>query len=441
MFKISSKLPHSIQQVIFYKNNVKKFQFDVKIGVRFVSSNTQYFINREHEKSAHNYHPIPVVLSRGAGANVWDIDGKQYLDFLSAYSAVNQGHCHPRIISALKQQSEILTLSSRAFHNNLFGVYAEYITSLLGYDKVLPMNTGVEACESAVKLARKWAYEVKGVPQNQAKVVFARKNFWGRSLAAISSSTDPLSFSNFGPYMPGFELIDFNNLEQLEKAISDPNTAAFMVEPIQGEAGIVIPHENYLSEVRRLCTQYKVLWISDEVQTGLCRTGKMLATHHSVNARPDLVCLGKALSGGTMPVSAVLADDEVMMTLQPGQHGSTYGGNPLACAVAIESLKVLVEEDLAANSARQGHKLLQGLRNIGHPIISEVRGKGLLMAVEIDTSEDGDAAWNLCLKFAEHGLLAKPTQGNIIRFAPPLVISDEQVGEALDIIRQGFKSL
>jgi len=400
-------------------------------------------IELELEKSAHNYHPIPVVLSRGLGVNVWDVDGKKYLDFLSAYSAVNQGHCHPRIVSALKEQADILTLTSRAFHNDQFGTYAEYITSLLGYDKVLPMNTGVEAGETAIKLARKWAYLVKGVPKNQAKVVFAKDNFWGRTLAAVSSSTDPSSFEGYGPYMPGFEIVDYNDLEALEKSISDPNTAAFMVEPIQGEAGVVVPDEGYLRGIRRLCDKHRVLWIADEVQTGLCRTGKMLAVDHA-GVKPDLLCLGKALSGGTMPVSAVLANDEVMLTIKPGEHGSTYGGNPLACRVAVESLKVLVEENLAENATRQGQRFISHLQALSQEVnvVKSVRGKGLLNAVVIDNSGPGreELAWDLCVKMAEQGLLAKPTHGNIIRFAPPLIINDQEMDEALEIITKVLKS-
>lgn len=398
----------------------------------------------EEAKSAHNYHPIPVVLTRGSGVNVWDVDGKQYLDFLSAYSACNQGHCHPRIIAALKEQAEIITLTSRAFHNDQFGPYADYITSLLGYDKVLPMNTGVEAGETAVKLARKWAYNVKGVPTNQAKVVFARNNFWGRTLAAVSSSTDPSSYGGYGPFMPGFEIVDYNDLAALEAAISDPNTAAFMVEPIQGEAGVVVPDDDYLPGIRRLCDKHRVLWIADEVQTGLCRTGKMLAVNH-YNVKPDILCLGKALSGGTMPVSAVLANDEVMLTIRPGEHGSTYGGNPLACHVAVESLKVLVEENLADNASKQGKLLMDGLRSISSSsnLIKTVRGKGLLVALEIDNSRPGEEelAWDICMTMAEKGLLAKPTHGNIIRFAPPLVINETQIADALSIVESSIKEI
>lgn len=404
-----------------------------------VTSKTDFFIGLEDKKSAHNYHPIPRVLSRGKGIFVWDVEGKKYFDFLAAYSAVNQGHCHPRIINALKEQADVLTLTSRAFHNDQFGPYAEYITQLFGYDKVLPMNSGVEAGETAVKLARKWAYLVKGVPQNQARVVFAKDNFWGRSIAAVSSSTDPSSYKDYGPYVPGFFVVPYNDLAALEKELSDPNTAAFMVEPIQGEAGVVVPDEEYLKGVRRLCDKYRVLFIADEVQTGLCRTGKMLCVDHGP-VRPDIVCLGKALSGGTLPVSAVLADDEVMLTIKPGEHGSTYGGNPLACRVATESLKVLVEEKLAENAERQGKKLREELRRLNLPNVREVRGKGLLNAIVIDDhSQDQSEAWDVCMKFAELGLLAKPTHGNIIRLAPPLTINDQELEQALDILHKGLK--
>lgn len=398
------------------------------------------FIEQEAKRSAHNYHPIPRVLNRGQGVHVWDVEGKKYLDFLSAYSAVNQGHCHPRIIAALKEQADTLTLTSRAFHNDQFGPYAEYITTLFGYDKVLPMNSGVEAGETAVKLARKWAYLRKGVPENRAKVVFAKNNFWGRSLAAVSSSTDPSSYKGYGPYMPGFEIVPYDDLVELERAISDPNTAAFMVEPIQGEAGVVVPSEGYLEGVRRLCTKYNVLFIADEVQTGLCRTGKMLAVDHPP-VRPDIVCLGKALSGGTMAVSAVLADDDVMLTIKPGEHGSTYGGNPMACRVATESLKVLVEEKMAENAERMGERLRSELRRMNLPDVELVRGKGLLNAIVMkDESEDQSRAWDVCLKMADLGLLAKPTHGHIIRLAPPLVINDQQLDEALEIIEKAIKA-
>lgn len=349
------------------------------------------------------------------------------MDFLSAYSAVNQGHCHPRIVAALKDQVDKLTLTSRAFHNDLMADYCEYITKLFGYDKVLPMNTGVESGETAVKLARKWAYRVKGVPNLKAKIVFARNNFWGRTLAAVSASTDPESYDGYGPFMPGFEVVDYNDLPALEKAISDPNTAAFMVEPIQGEAGVVVPDDGYLRGVRQLCDKHRVLWIADEVQTGLCRTGKMLACDHEA-VKPDIVCLGKALSGGLLPVSAVLANNEVMNVMTPGTHGSTYGGNPLACRVAKESLQVLVDEKLADNAQRQGERLRAELVRMNSPRVQTVRGKGLRNAIVIDEQpSDGRDAWTLCLEFAKHGLLAKPTHGNIIRLAPPLIINDEQV--------------
>ena len=323
------------------------------IPSRSLASISKHYLQLEYDCSAHNYHPLPVVLSRGSGVHVWDVDGKQYLDFLSAYSAVNQGHCHPRIIDALKKQASVLTLTSRAFHNDQFGSYAQYITTLFGYDKVLPMNSGVEACETAVKLARKWAYEVKGVPPNSATVVFAKNNFWGRSLAAVSSSTDAESYSNFGPFLPGFKIVPFDDVIALESVFKeDPNIAAFMVEPIQGEAGVVVPGEEYIKSVRSLCDQYNILFIADEVQTGLCRTGKMLACDHA-DVKPDILCLGKALSGGTMPISAVLANDNVMLVIKPGQHGSTFGGNPLACCVATEALKVLIDERLAENAVVQ----------------------------------------------------------------------------------------
>jgi ornithine--oxo-acid transaminase len=394
----------------------------------------------EAATSAHNYHPIPVVLKKGKGIYMWDMEGKQYFDFLAAYSAVNQGHCHPRIVQALKNQVDQLTLTSRAFHSDKMSEYTSYITSLFGYDKVLPMNTGVEAGETAVKLARKWAYTKKGVPDNQAKIVFARENFWGRTMAAISSSTDPSSYAGFGPYMPGFHLVDYNNLEQLEQELKDPNCAAFMVEPIQGEAGVVVPDEGYLRGVRALCDKYNVLWISDEVQTGLGRTGKMLATEHE-EVKPDLVCLGKALSGGLLPVSAVLANDEVMLCIKPGEHGSTYGGNPLACAVAIEALKVLVEEKLCENSQRLGEVFRREVQGFQSPIVQTVRGKGLMNAVVIDDKGQSDYAWKICLRLAHLGLLAKPTHGNIIRFTPPLVMTDFQMSEALEILKSGLRPL
>jgi ornithine--oxo-acid transaminase len=403
---------------------------------------SEQIIALEEKYGAHNYHPLPVVLAKGKGVHVWDVEGKQYLDFLSSYSAVNQGHCHPRIVKAMQAQAEVLTLTSRAFHSNLLGVYMEYITQLLGYDKVLPMNTGVEGGETAFKLARRWSYDVKGVEKNKAVIIVAENNFWGRSIAAISSSTDPSSYGGFGPYVPGIVKIPYNNLVALEEALQDKNVAAFMVEPIQGEAGVVVPDAGYLTKVRELCTKYNVLFIADEVQTGIARTGKMMACDHE-NVKPDILVLGKALSGGTMPVSAVLANDDVMLCIKPGEHGSTFGGNPLACAVATESLKVIVEEKLAENAENMGELFRTELRNINHPVIELVRGKGLLNAMVIKTNEnvehnwntDGELAWNLCLKMRDNGLLAKPTHGNIIRFAPPLVINEAQIKEAVNIIK------
>ena len=389
----------------------------------------------EDNYGAHNYHPIPVVLERGEGVYVWDVNGKKYFDFLAAYSAVNQGHCHPRIIKALINQAQKLTLTSRAFYNSILGEYEKYITSYFGYDKVLPMNTGVEGGETALKLARRWAYDVKGVEKNKAKVVFANGNFWGRTLAAISSSNDPSSFEGFGPFLPGFELIEYNNLNSLEEAIKDPNTAAFMVEPIQGEAGVIVPDNNYLKGVRALCTKYNVLFIADEVQTGLGRTGKMLACDHE-GVKPDILILGKALSGGTIPVSAVLANNEVMLTIKPGEHGSTYGGNPLACAVAMEALKVVKDEKLSENSEALGIIFREEMNRLKNEsdLITDVRGKGLFNAIVIK-ERNGKTALDICLKFAENGLLAKPTHGDIIRFAPPLVINLEQLMECVNIIR------
>ena len=389
----------------------------------------------EDNYGAHNYHPIPVVLERGEGVYVWDVNEKKYFDFLAAYSAVNQGHCHPRIIKALINQAQKLTLTSRAFYNSILGEYEKYITSYFGYDKVLPMNTGVEGGETALKLARRWAYDVKGVEKNKAKVVFAKGNFWGRTLAAISSSNDPSSFEGFGPFLSGFELIEYNNLNSLEEAIKDPNTAAFMVEPIQGEAGVIVPDNNYLKGVRALCTKYNVLFIADEVQTGLGRTGKMLACDHE-GVKPDILILGKALSGGTIPVSAVLANNEVMLTIKPGEHGSTYGGNPLACAVAMEALKVLKDEKLSENSEALGIIFRDEMNRLKNEsdLITEVRGKGLFNAIVIK-ERNGKTALDICLKFADNGLLAKPTHGDIIRFAPPLVINREQLMECVNIIR------
>ncbi len=403
------------------------------------TANTKQFIDLEEKYGAHNYHPLPVVLNRGEGVFVWDVDGNRYYDFLSGYSAVNQGHCHPRIIGALTEQAQKLTLTSRAFHNSLLGEYEQYISSYFGYDKVLPMNTGVEGGETAIKLARRWGYTVKGIEANQAKIIFAAGNFWGRTLAAISSSTDPSCYENFGPYMPGFELIAYNDLNELETALQDKNVAGFMFEPIQGEAGVVVPDEGYLKGVRDLCTQYKVLMIADEIQTGLARTGKMLACDHE-NVRPDILILGKALSGGVLPVSAVLADNEIMMTIQPGEHGSTYGGNPLACAVAMAALQVIKDEHMMENAAEMGALLRSEIQALKSPFIELVRGKGLLNAIVIK-HPNPEAAWELCLTLKENGLLAKPTHGDKIRFAPPLTINHDQILEAVAIIGKSLAAL
>jgi len=392
----------------------------------------------EDKYGAHNYHPLPVVLSKGEGVYVWDVDGKKYFDFLSAYSAVNQGHCHPRIVRALQEQSETLTLTSRAFHNDVLGQYEKYVTALFGYDKVLPMNTGVEGGETANKLARKWGYQKKGIQENKARIIFAKGNFWGRTLAAISSSDDPTSYEGFGPYMPGYDLIPYNNLDALEEELKDSNVCAFMVEPIQGEAGVVVPDEGYLAGVRSLCDKYNVLFIADEVQTGIARTGKMLATDYE-NARPDILILGKALSGGVFPVSAVLADDDVMLCIQPGEHGSTFGGNPLACKVAQAALEVVLDENLAENANRLGKIFRREMRAIESDMVSLVRGKGLLNAIVIKP-KNGKEAWDVCLRLRDNGLLAKPTHGDIIRFAPPLVMTEAQLMECIEIIKKTILS-
>ena len=402
---------------------------------------SKYAIELEDKYGAHNYHPIPVVLSKGEGIHVWDLEGKKYFDFLSSYSAVNQGHCHPKIIKSLNEQSKKLTLTSRAFYNDVLGDFEKFITELFKYDKVLPMNTGVEGGETANKLARKWGYEKKGISENKAKIIFANGNFWGRTLAAISTSDDPLSYKGFGPYMPGYEVIPYNDLESLENSLKDPNVAAFMVEPIQGEAGVIVPDEGYLSGIRNLCDKYNVLFIADEVQTGIARTGKMLATDFE-DARPDILILGKALSGGVLPVSAVLADDEVMMCIKPGEHGSTFGGNPLSCAVAKTALEVVEEENLAENAAKMGEVFRGRMQKFieTSKLAQIVRGKGLLNAIVIDSSVESDKAWNICLKLKDNGLLAKPTHGNIIRFAPPLIINQQEIEECCNIIETTIKS-
>jgi len=401
---------------------------------------SEEIIKIEHLYGAHNYHPLPVVLKRGEGVYLWDVEGKKYFDFLSAYSAVNQGHCHPKIISALIDQSKELTLTSRAFHNNVLGEYEKFITGFFGYDKVLPMNTGVEGGETAIKLARKWGYEIKKIPKNKAKIIFVEGNFWGRTLGAISSSTDPSSTNGFGPFMPGYEIIAYNDLKSLEKSLKDPNVAGFMVEPIQGEAGVVVPDENYLPEAFKLCKKNNVLFIADEVQTGIGRTGKMLCCDH-FGIKPDILILGKALSGGVFPVSAILSSNEIMLTIKPGEHGSTFGGNPLACKVAIAALNVIKEEKLARNADKLGIIFREKLNKYikGSSIVQSVRGKGLLNAIIINDDNDSNIAWNICLKMASKGLLAKPTHGNIIRFAPPLIINKNQLDNCITIIISALK--
>jgi len=394
------------------------------------------YIKLEDKYGAHNYHPLDVVIDLGKGVWVWDVEGKKYLDFLSAYSAVNQGHCHSKIISALKEQADKLTLTSRAFYNSVLGEYEKFITEYFGYDKVLPMNTGVEGDETAIKLARKWAYDVKGIKKYNAKIIFCEGNFHGRTMAAVSASTDPDCKDGFGPYLPGFEIIPFNNLNALEKALEDPDVAAFLVEPIQGEAGVFVPDEGYLKKAYELCKAKNVLLICDEVQTGLARTGKMLASDHD-GVRPDILILGKALSGGVIPISAVLADDEIMLSIQPGQHGSTFGGNPLAGKVAIAALEVLKEENLAEKADELGSYFRAQIQKLVNEmdILTLVRGKGLLNAVVIKPTATGKTAWDVCVELKNNGLLAKPTHGDIIRFAPPLVITKEEINWAINIIK------
>lgn len=401
-----------------------------------LTANSQQFLDLEDQYGAHNYHPLPVVLERGEGVFVYDVDGKRYFDFLSGYSAVNQGHCHPRIIKALVEQAPKLTLTSRAFHSNLLGPYEKYITEYFGYDKVLPMNTGVEAVETAVKLARRWGYTKKGIESNQAKIIVCSHNFHGRTTGVISFSTDPDSTTNFGPFIPGYEVVPYNDLAALERAFQDKNVCGFLFEPIQGEAGVVVPDEGYYTGIRNLCNEYKVLMIADEIQSGLARTGTMLAIDHE-KVKADILILGKALSGGVLPVSAVLADNEIMLTIKPGEHGSTYGGNPLACAVAIEALQVLQDENMVANAAAMGELFRTELRKINSPFIKLVRGRGLLNAIVIQHSNK-DAAWELCLQMKENGLIAKPTHGDKIRFAPPLAIDENQIKEAVKIINESL---
>lgn len=397
-----------------------------------ISAKTSEYIDLEERYGAHNYHPLPVVLSRGEGVFVYDVDGKKYYDFLSCYSAVNQGHCHPEIIEIFTEQAKKLTLTSRAFHSDQLGIFAKYITEFFGYDKVLPMNAGAEAVETALKLARKWAYKVKGISEGKAKILVADGNFHGRTISIVSFSADPDARKDYGPYTPGFEIIPYNDLAALDKALEDPNVAAYLVEPIQGEAGVNVPDEGYLKGIAERCTKANVLFIADEIQTGLARTGRMLACDYE-NVRPDILILGKALSGGTMPVSAVLADDEIMLTIKPGEHGSTYGGNPLACAVAMKSLEILKKEKLAENAFELGNLFREQLRTLNHPNVKLVRGKGLLNAIVIDHPKP-EAAWDLCLLLKEEGLLAKPTHGDKIRFAPPLTITKDQIEDCVRII-------
>ncbi len=395
------------------------------------------FIEKEDKYGAHNYHPLPVVLSRGEGIFVWDVEGKKYYDFLAAYSAVNQGHCHPKITEALIEQSKVLALTSRAFYNNVLGDWEEYMTKLFGYDRMLPMNSGAEADETALKLVRKWAYKVKGIPADKAKIVVCDGNFHGRTITIISMSSDPDAYNHYGPYTPGFINIPYNDLERLEKELKDPNVAGFLVEPIQAEAGVYVPEDGYLKNAAALCKKYNVLFVADEIQTGLGRTGKMLACDHE-DVHPDILVLGKALSGGMYPVSCVLADDEIMLTIKPGEHGSTYGGNPIAAKVAITALDVLQEEKLAENAERLGEIFRAEMRAINSPMIEAVRGKGLLNAVAIKPI-NGKTAWDVCLGLKENGLIAKPTHEHIIRFTPPLVISEEQLMDAIGIIKKTFK--
>ncbi len=394
--------------------------------------NSKDYMDRESKYGAHNYHPLPVVLEKGKGVFMWDTEGKQYFDFLSAYSAVNQGHCHPKIIKAMTDQAEKLTLTSRAFYNDVLGEWEEYITKLFKYNKVLPMNSGAEADETALKLCRRWGYDIKGIPENQAKIIVCEGNFHGRTIAIISMSTDPDSYKGFGPYTPGFKVVPYNDIDALEKELQDPNVAGFLIEPIQGEAGVYVPEDGYLKKAADLCKKNNVLFIADEVQTGIARTGKMLACDHE-NVRPDILILGKAVSGGAMPVSAVLADDEIMLCIKPGEHGSTFGGNPVACKVSMAALEVVKDEHLIENAERLGVIFRDEISKVDHPMIELVRGKGLLNAIVIKPKE-GKTAWDVCLKLRDNGLLAKPTHDHIIRFAPPLVITEEELRKAIDII-------
>ncbi len=401
------------------------------------TKNAQFYMDRESRFGAHNYHPLPAVLEKGDGIYVWDVEGKKYMDFLAAYSAVNQGHCHPKILNALTEQASKLALTSRAFYNNVLGEWEEYMTKLFGYDKMLPMNSGAEADETALKLVRKWAYKVKGIPKNEAKIVVCNDNFHGRTITIVSMSSDPDAYNDYGPYTPGFVNIPYNDVEALEEALKDPNVAGFLVEPIQAEAGVYVPEDGYLKNVSELCKKYNVLFVADEVQTGLARTGKMLACDHE-GVRPDILVLGKAVSGGMFPVSCVLADDEIMLTIQPGEHGSTYGGNPIAGKVAMAALDVIQEEGLVENSDKMGEIFRREMQSIDSEMIEIVRGKGLLNAVAIKPT-NGKTAWDVCLAMKENGILAKPTHGHIIRFTPPLVINEEQMMEAIELIKESFR--
>lgn len=397
----------------------------------------QEYMDREAKYGAHNYHPLPVVLEKGEGIYVWDVNGKRYFDFLSAYSAVNQGHCHPKIVSAMTEQAKTLALTSRAFYNNVLGEWEEYITKYFGYDKVLPMNSGAEADETALKLCRRWGYDVKGIPADQAKIIVCENNFHGRTITIVTLSNDPSSYAGFGPFTPGFVRIPYDDIPALEEALKDPNVAGFLLEPIQGEAGVYVPHEGYLKKAYELCKAHNVLFMADEVQTGIARTGKMLACDHE-GVRPDVLILGKAISGGLMPVSCVLADDEIMMTIKPGEHGSTYGGNPIACRVSMAALQVVKDEKLAENAEKLGKIFRDRVGQIKSDMVALVRGKGLLNAVVI-APKNGKTAWDVCLKLRDNGLLAKPTHDHIIRFAPPLVINEEQLLEAVAIIERTLK--
>jgi ornithine--oxo-acid transaminase len=409
------------------------------MSIQSIASQTDYFIDLENKYGAHNYHSIPVVLQKGKGIFVWDVEEKRYYDFLSAYSAVNQGHCHPKIMEALMNQAQKLTLTSRAFYSEALSEFAEYITKYFGYDRVLPMNTGAEAVETALKLCRHWGYAVKKIAENKAKIIVCSNNFHGRTIGIISFSTDPTAKDNFGPFLPGFEVIPYNDLTALSRALSDENVAGFLVEPIQGEAGVIVPDEGYLSKAKQYCSDANVLFIADEIQTGLCRTGSMLCCDHE-RVRPDILILGKALSGGALPVSAVLADDEIMLTIKPGEHGSTYGGNPLACAVSIAALKVLKDENLAENANRVGEYFRDELHNLKSRHIVEIRGRGLLNAIII-RHEDNQAAWKLCLELKDNELLAKPTHGDRIRLAPPLIITKDEISNCVEIIEKSLEVL